>query len=259
VDNQTQPSSIAQPLASTRRERRKQEIQSSILDAAIELFGSRGYDASTVEHICERADVSRQTFYSYYPSKAHVLSALSELSAIKTPQHLLSEARTHSSDAFQQLYFFIENVENNMRNSSLLERTLRRELIRYVDKFDESAATRWSYTGLVLADIIKAGQLDNQISQQYDAVFLAEMIAGTVNSIAINWSYDERYPYQERLQALRHFLQSTLLPTEKLVTKNLPTEKLPIEKLSSENIKHEQNSSASDGPITKTPATKQKR
>ena len=205
---------VPKPTADTRRERRKQEIQSLILEAAIELFGSRGYDASTIEHICEQADVSRQTFYSYYPSKAHLLSALSELSAIKTPEHLLSEARTHNDNAFQQLYFFIENVENNMRNSSLLERTLRRELMRYVDKFDESAATRWSYTSQALADIINAGQLEEQINQQYDAAFLAEMIAGTVNSIAINWSYDESYPYSERLLALRNFLQSTLQPAE---------------------------------------------
>jgi AcrR family transcriptional regulator len=205
---------LPKPAADTRRERRKQEIQSFILEAAIELFGSQGYDASTVEHICERADVSRQTFYSYYPSKAHLLAALSELSAIKTPQHLLSEARAHSGNAFQQLCFFIENIENNMRHSTLLERTLRRELIRYVDKFDESAAARWSYTSVALTDIIKAGQLQQQISGQYDAAFLAEMIAGTVNSIAIQWSYDERYPYSERLLALRHFLQSTLLPAD---------------------------------------------
>ncbi|HSB95610.1 MAG TPA: TetR/AcrR family transcriptional regulator [Spongiibacteraceae bacterium] len=227
---------VPKPDAGTRRERRKQEIQALILEAAIDLFGSRGYDSSTVEHICEHADVSRQTFYSYYPSKAHLLSALSELSAIKTPEHLLSEARAHSDNALQQLYFFIENVESNMRKSSVLERTLRRELMRYVDKFDESAATRWSYTSQVLADIIQAGQLEKQISQQYEAVFLAEMIAGTVNSIAIKWSYDESYPYPERLRALRHFLQSTLQPAE--------------------NITHGKSSPEPNDPITKIPVTK---
>jgi AcrR family transcriptional regulator len=204
---------LPKPAADTRRERRKQEIQSFILEAAIELFGGQGYDSSTIEQICERADVSRQTFYSYYPSKAHLLSALSELSAIKAPQHLISEAQAHSDNALQQLLSFIESIESNMRNSTALERTLRRELIRYVDKFDASAAARWSYTGQALADIIKTGQREQQISDQYDAIFLAEMIAGTVNSIAIHWSYDESYPYHERLSALRHFLQSTLPPT----------------------------------------------
>jgi AcrR family transcriptional regulator len=203
---------LPKPSADTRRERRKQEIQSFVLEAAIELFGSQGYDATTVEQICARADISRQTLYSYYPTKAHLLSALSEVSAVKTPEHLIADARARSDDALEQLCFFIDSVAGNMRDSSPLERTLRREMLKYVDKVDEGAATRWSYTGLALTDVIVAGQKAGQIGKQHGAAFLAEMIAGTMSSIAIRWSFDEAYPYSEHLQELQKFLRSTLKP-----------------------------------------------
>jgi len=205
---------LPKPSADTRRERRKQEIQSFILEAAIELFGNQGYAATTVEQICERADISRQTLYSYYPTKAHLLSALSEVSAIKTPEHLIADARARSDDALEQLCFFVDSVAGNMRDSTPLERTLRREMLKYVEKFDESAATRWSYTGLALTDVVAAGQQAGQISRQFEATFLAEMIAGTMSSIAIRWSFDERYPYAEHLQTLQNFLRSTLAPAD---------------------------------------------
>jgi AcrR family transcriptional regulator len=237
---------LPKPSAETRRERRKQEIQSFILEAAIELFGTQGYDATTVEQICARADISRQTLYSYYPTKAHLLSALSEVSAIKTPEHLIAEARTRSDDALEQICFFIDSVAGNMRDSTTLERTLRRDMMKYVEKFDESAAARWSYTGLLLTDLIAAGQKAGQISGAHDAAFLAEMIAGTINSIAIRWSFDERYPYADHLLALQNFLRATLLADDGGLKQKTPAAKKKPTKSSS--IKN-----------TDKPANKQKR
>lgn len=228
---------LPKPSAETRRERRKQEIQSFILEAAIELFGTQGFEATTVEQICERADISRQTLYSYYPTKAHLLSALSEVSAVKTPQHLIAEAVAHSDHALEQLCFFIDSVAGNMRDSSALERTLRGEMLKHVEKFDESAATRWSYTGLALTDVVAAGQKAGHITRLHDASFLAEMVAGTLNFIAIRWSFDERYPYAEHLAALQKFLRATLVPAAAVQEKKPAASKAAKQKKSTDKSK----------------------
>lgn len=220
---------LPKPSADTRRERRKQEIQSFILEAAIELFGSQGYDATTVEQICERADISRQTLYSYYPTKSHLLAALSEVLAVKTPEHLIQEARTRSDDALEQLCFFIDSVAGNMRESSALERALRRDMLKHVGKVDETSAERWSYTGLALVDLIADGQAAGRITREHDAAFLAEMIAGTMKSIAIRWSFDESYPQDELLLSLQNFLRATLTPAKGSVVKT-PAAKKPARK-----------------------------
>lgn len=56
-----------------RRERKKEETRQRIFRAALELFRQKGFDATTVDDITERADVAKGTFFNYYPRKESVL------------------------------------------------------------------------------------------------------------------------------------------------------------------------------------------
>ena len=56
------------------RERKKLKARLGIERAALELVLERGYDGTTVEDICERAEVSKKTFFNYFPSKAAVVT-----------------------------------------------------------------------------------------------------------------------------------------------------------------------------------------
>ena len=56
-----------------RREQRKQEIRTRILDAAYALFSAHGVEPTSVEQICIEANVARRTFYGYYGNKQALL------------------------------------------------------------------------------------------------------------------------------------------------------------------------------------------
>jgi TetR/AcrR family transcriptional regulator len=56
------------------------EVRSSdrILQGALELFSSKGYDATSVREICEAAGITKPTLYHFYGSKEGVYRALVE-------------------------------------------------------------------------------------------------------------------------------------------------------------------------------------
>jgi len=56
----------------------KKDIPTEILEAAKELFFKHGFKRISIEDICNKADVSRRTFYVYYENKTDLLIKLLE-------------------------------------------------------------------------------------------------------------------------------------------------------------------------------------
>ena len=65
-----------------------------ILHKALELFSSKGYDATSVREICEAADITKPTLYHFYGSKEGVYRSLVE-GALEGFRHRL-ESETQS-------------------------------------------------------------------------------------------------------------------------------------------------------------------
>lgn len=59
--------------AQTLRERTREAVREQVRDAAIELFGSRGFDATTTEDIARAAGMSPRSFFRYFETKEDVL------------------------------------------------------------------------------------------------------------------------------------------------------------------------------------------
>lgn len=59
-----------QPSQEGLRYRKKLKARLAVERSALELVIERGYDGVTVEDICARAEISKKTFFNYFPSKA---------------------------------------------------------------------------------------------------------------------------------------------------------------------------------------------
>ena len=56
-----------------RRDRKRNATRAAIVEAALELFEDKGFAATTVDEIAERADVAQRTFFRHFPTKEAVL------------------------------------------------------------------------------------------------------------------------------------------------------------------------------------------
>ena len=57
----------------TLRERKREKTRAAIVDAAMELFETRGYHGTTVADIAAAAEIGTRTFFSYFASKDDLL------------------------------------------------------------------------------------------------------------------------------------------------------------------------------------------
>ncbi|MGD8361640.1 MAG: TetR/AcrR family transcriptional regulator [Gemmatimonadota bacterium] len=67
------PTADGKPMG--RRERKKMDTRRRIFRAAFDLFTRKGFDATTVEEIAQRADVGKGTVFNYFPQKTAFLVA----------------------------------------------------------------------------------------------------------------------------------------------------------------------------------------
>lgn len=61
-----------------RRQRRKDARPSEIVEAAIEIFGERGFGAARLEDVARRAGVSKGTVFVYFPTKEDLFRAVAQ-------------------------------------------------------------------------------------------------------------------------------------------------------------------------------------
>lgn len=96
------------------REKQKRHTRLKITKTAMSLFAEHGFDNVPVEMICERAGISRATFFNYFPQKQMILAAVGA-SRIEAMQSLLHSqlTRRHKVKLRHVVSLFLEFCEEN--------------------------------------------------------------------------------------------------------------------------------------------------
>jgi AcrR family transcriptional regulator len=170
----------------TRGERRKLEIRDRILAAAYESFVRDGVAATSIELICERADVANRTFFNHFPTRQSMLRALAE--------RRLSNLQT-----------IIENDAAQPLPSHLVELfdTIAAELTEAGDAYREvvGAMVGASGYGVVRGSTLHDGFVQwvknsaarGEISAHQAPEVLADIVAGALTGAIVNWTADPSY------------------------------------------------------------------
>ncbi len=115
------PTALAAPVEPRGlRERKKQRTRALIASVALELFGQRGYQATTVADIAAAAEVSERTVFTYFPTKEEILFS----------DHAVFRER------------LTEALERRPAGTSALD-TLRDFVVENLGAIDEASRVRW--------------------------------------------------------------------------------------------------------------------
>jgi AcrR family transcriptional regulator len=143
----------------SRRERKKEATRRSIFEAAVSLFRDKGFEATTVDEITEKADVGRGTFFNYFPRKESVLAYLSEERVALAEENAVAllQDRSPAREKLLDIYAFAAAAYVEDRE---LSRYVFNEWMQRSFAPTEEAGMRWHK---LLVTVIEQGQASGEL------------------------------------------------------------------------------------------------
>jgi AcrR family transcriptional regulator len=188
-------SSSAQASARTggRRLRKRERTRRSIFDAAMALFAERGFDAVTVEQICDAADVGRGTFFLHFPTKAGLIFEATARMTADLRELLAEPGPTALSDLRRVTRFILERFETRRE---VMEPMFREALGRPAGELH--AQPEAVELGTLIVELVRRGQREGE----FRADVLAELVAtsymascSTIASVAMSQGVRDFNPF----------------------------------------------------------------
>lgn len=195
----------------SRRERRKLEVRGRINEAALSLFAGQGFELTTVEEICESAEVARKTFYNYYNSKQDLIRELSDSMLFDETSNVIELAIEKYGTTRERIRFIVAAIVNNLERYQDLERFLIHQALMDLSSENSRAGQQLGQLNADFVHLIREGRLVGDVSERFSVEFIGEMIVGAINAVIMNWIHDPDYPVFDRIQEMTDYLCSSVL------------------------------------------------
>lgn len=193
-----------------RWQKRKQETRRRIEEAAYALFKQHGIDATSVEMICEQADVARRTFYTHYPNKHALLGGLGISRIYGQAAPMLASLMAAHESTRDRLTAMIDFIENKFSTYETIDRQL---IVAAPATFANDLEQQRAISSSALSSfeaLIAAGQRRGDARSEFSPEILASTVIGTLNTLTINWAIDTDYPILDRLEEARAVFESLI-------------------------------------------------
>ena len=179
------------------REEKKARQRRAILDAALDLFRTKGYTETRVADIIDRVQISEATFFNYFPTKADVLHAFAS-EQVQLYRTLLEHQLAQHGPVPHRL----RDTYRTIAISIQADRSFQAEIYRHSKIFnaegqlkeDEHAAYE------LLIELFRIGQKRGEIRRGADPVQLAEMVTAIYQLTTVNWLNDWWGPSDESFE-----------------------------------------------------------
>jgi AcrR family transcriptional regulator len=172
---------------SVRRDLKKQATRDLLVRAALELFGTHGYEQTTVQQITQAAGVAKGTFFNYFASKEDVLREVFASQEAWAVEELEALAEEMDGPLAPQLTAFMVNLSTNLPVTRPLIRALFQAVLNEPTEVEDPyRAGAGMIEGLI--PIFAAGQDSGEFTRAIPARRLAELAMQTYFGVLLAWS-----------------------------------------------------------------------
>ncbi len=189
------------------RQRNHERIQQRILEVALALFTTEGYDQTTMDAIAEQAEVGRATLFKYFPTKSSLLLPVSQqvlFAELRPKVQALLERQPSTTEA---LSYYFELIGQRMQELS----DVTRALVNVIGLVQDDSSGRVPDFSATLMMILQYGQRRGEVRQDISLELLSSYISCLygmiVNKVVKN---DEIEEYLAAVRTLLSFVASGL-------------------------------------------------
>ena len=197
---------------------KQEDTKQKILNKALELFSSQGYDSVSVSEIAKAVGIKAPSLYNHFPSKQAIFDAIVESTAAQYEADT-DRIDIHVQNAKQDIPVFAEITEDNLfeKVSQIFEYSLHNETIRQfrrmmtIEQFRSPKLAKlytWRYVNRVLdyhADIFRALIAANEICAEDPQALEMMYVAPVLTLIGVCDRQPERE--SECLEKLRQHVR----------------------------------------------------
>lgn len=200
---------------SERKERERQQRVNDIIDAAEQVFFEKGVDVATMDHIAEKAELSKGTLYLYFKNKSDLQVAI-HARGLKILEQLIEEAVDVDQSGLEQLksisqaYFRFSTDYENYFGSVIMFDKLISDDVACQSPTMESCNEISERVYARIVGVINEGKRDGSIQTDVDAHQLAAILWATTRGV-LQFYYLRRKPYFENIMTERNVNLDALL------------------------------------------------
>lgn len=193
-------------------EQRDARRRAQLLRAALELFGSKGFAATTIADLCVRARLTQRSFYEHFQTREDLLVALYGEIIEKHSEQVANALADHPDDAAAGLRAAVAAAVRGFLED---ERAARVVMMEIVGVGPRAERRRFEVISLYVEMIAREAALLPGAVQGAEARRVAVALVGTINESITDWlvhAPSERPSARELIGTLQRVFAAVLMP-----------------------------------------------
>lgn len=183
------------------RERKKAATKERLYLEAVDLFRRKGVAATTIDDIAAAAEVSKGTFFNYFPTKEAVLHYFGEQQSLAVAAEIVDALQDPKLDTRQKLRLLFRALAKNVEANRNATRMVVFEVMK-----SPTELAREPYRALfkqTVAALMAEGQARNEVRATINADLAASALVGVYFQQIFEWcAADKPYSLTKRLDQM---------------------------------------------------------
>ena len=193
--------------AASRVDRRVQEFRARVLATSEALFAERGVEATRIDDICEAADVAKRTLCNHFPTKAHIVQALSR-DAVSRLVAIVDDARARGSHNRERLRLLFDGLHERALEIGPVHRESVGAFFQVAHGTADATEGERNVSDAIHALLAAGGP--GELPPGVAAEVFAELVLGAIYATTLEWIHRDDYDLEAHTERIGAYLVSLL-------------------------------------------------